>query len=251
MNPLIDTIVFGSFLLFFIIGWMKGFVRTVIGPIALVFGSMIAWLYYKQTQNFLATLLISLIAPFIIQFAVLTVLKIYRASHDDKKDDFTIGKILGGCLNLIWGGGLLILTILLVLLIPQTWDSFRWLQTEIKSSLTYFLLDSVSGHRLSQGNKKIEQTLEMLGSPEKMQSVQNSDEYQAIIDNEKIQAIFNDEELVKDIENKNFTKLITDPKITAIMQDPELMKKMLGLYTNITTSPSPATTSKPRIINVK
>jgi len=46
-----DYIVLGALLLFFINGWRKGVLKTLLAPISMIIGCLGALLYYRQTHN--------------------------------------------------------------------------------------------------------------------------------------------------------------------------------------------------------
>jgi hypothetical protein len=259
MNLLVDSIVFGFFIFFFITGMIKGFIRTVIGPIALLVGCAVSWLYFQRTQNFLVSILISLMAPFIINLVVLAILKAHREVNDETEGFFTLGRLAGGVFNLLWGGSMVVLTVALLLFIPGEWESLKWTQAEIKSSLTYSILNSLtysilnslSGGKISQGSQKLEHTIQALRDPEVIHQLQEAPEYNAVMEDKKIQDIFNDEGLVKDLRESNFTRIINNEKIRALLEDPELVNKMLQLHKYISDTPAEKKKSGPKVINVK
>ena len=44
--------------------------RTLAGPISLIAGIVLAFVYYAQTENFLVSLLISIVAPYLLNIFI-------------------------------------------------------------------------------------------------------------------------------------------------------------------------------------
>ncbi len=233
MHSLTDSIILILLIYFFYAGWRKGLLLILLGPIALILGGIIAFVYYKQTQNIIISLLISIIAPFFINLTFALLLKIKKSTDKKEKSSLTVSQFWAGMINMLWNGCWVILTLICIILAPVPSNWFKNMQNDILRSKTYFLVNHLTGKKLNQTPTDIQKTLNTLNDTDKIMRLQSTKEYDELISNPKIHALMSDEETIKQIKDKNFKELLSNPKIQAIMQDPELLKKFLAMQTKM------------------
>ncbi len=249
MLPIADYIILGLLVIFFIMGWQKGLLRTLLGPISLIVGSIVGYIYYQKTGNLVISLLISIVGPFIMNIACGLLINAAKKSQANQEDAPILGRFLGGILSLLWSGSILILTILLIGLIPGKTPWLEKIQKAINTSHTYtFIYEKFKEKIPSVENIKNLNTA--IQDPERIKDLQSTEEFQTVFNSDVIKQLYSDEETAKQLQEKDMGKLLTNPKVQsavqAIINDPELLKKFMSLQEKIITAQATNEKSPPK-----
>jgi hypothetical protein len=237
MDHLIDIIIGLLFLYYTYKGIKKGFLHSILGPIALIIATIGAFIYFQKTENLYLALIISIIGPFLLHFILKLILKIWNKTVNDKMPPSPLSQILGVSFNLFWHGTIIAFTLILIAMVPS---KFQWIentQNSIKSSHSFktinFLLKDFPG--LSAIN--MADTLESLQDPEKIEHIQKTEEYQNLMQNPKFKDVINDKEMMSQIENRDIKSILQNPKMNALFSDKELIKQLLEFNKVLAESP--------------
>ena len=230
MYNLIDSIVLLLLLIYFTRGWMRGFLKTIFGPIALILASIVSYIYFKQTNNLVIGLVICLIGPFILEFLFSLGLKLWNQTTDEDEEPFTLGRLAGGFLSLLWGGIIIVLCLVLTTMIPLKMSWLENLQARIKQSTTYGLLN----HYFHLEKKAYTQTLsslqEAFNDPQKLQRLEQTEAFQDLINDDKLRNLLQNEDLAEQLKGNNLGEMIKSQQIQEIIKDKDLVRKFLSLY---------------------
>jgi len=227
--PVVDYVIIALFVFFFYRGWSKGLLGTLLGPISLVIGCIIAYVFYLQTQKFVIALLISIFAPFLINFFCSLLLKAMRKVKDEK-NRLTFGQMFGATFNVLWCGSIVILTLVLIVSIPVNAAWLQKIQEQITNSQSYTFVYHLFGENISNSAVNMRKVYSVYEDPERIRELQESKEFKQLMNNTKIQEVLKDEELVQNIRDKNFTKVLSNSKMQSLFQDKELLKQFLELH---------------------
>lgn len=208
-----DSICLISVLFLVWLGFSRGFLNSIIGPLALIVGSVVALVYYALTKNMLQSLCIGLFLPILLHWILKLTLRTWQQLRNKDIQLSFISRLSGALLTLIWGMTIIIITLLLLAMMPPINRPLEAMFKDIHNSRFYKMIRPLEG--------KTED------------SKSGEDNIKALSEDKRIQDIINDPVIVEAINNKDYAALINNPKITAIMQDPELLKKMLSLYKEI------------------
>lgn len=225
-----DYIVIGCLIYFFFLGWHKGFLRIIFGPIALTICCIIGLIYFKITQDLIKSLLISILGPIVLNLIFLFALKTWRKATNQEKGvpAFSLGRLAGATCCLFWRGTLLILTAILLTLIPFSGVGLGHIKTDIASSKTYQITNKFFKQDQFQGSLDITSLQKTLQDPEKLKRIEQTQEYKDIMEDSRVQALLNDENVIKMIEKNNFVGLMENQNLKAIIEDKELLQKFLA-----------------------
>lgn len=243
-NIMTDLIIGGLLILAFIRGWMKGLLRTLLGPFSFIIGCFFSYVYYLQSKNLLVAVALSVVLPFLLEFILATLLSFFK-KNDDKKNDhtaplFTVNQVLGGLVAVIWFWIIAALTLICIALVPANFPGVSKIQKDALTSRSYGVVRNIVGDKLSRSTDDIQHLAETLADPSKMQAIGSTPEFEELIEDEKLKAIFNDEETVKQIQEKNISKLLVNPKIHNLLRDPQLVRKLLSLSKQVIDQPKPS-----------
>ena len=97
-----DYIMFVALLFFFINGWRKGVLKTLLAPIALIVGCLTAFLYYQQTHNIAITLSIGVFSPFVLRILASLILKLWDKATNKNIPPSILSKVFGSTLGVLW-----------------------------------------------------------------------------------------------------------------------------------------------------
>jgi uncharacterized membrane protein required for colicin V production len=226
-----DLIIFVCFAAFFFIGWRKGFIRTIFGPLSLIIASVASYLYFHKSHDLITSLIIGIIGPFVLNFALGLVIKINQ-SDDKKKDPLPVGKWVGGFLNMFWEGSLVLLTVVLIAFLPSI-PGITKIKNNVTQSKTYSLLKKVIDKKLPASATDIESIIKIAEDPKVAQAVQDSKEYKDLMADYRIKRLFADEAVMEQIKNRDIGRLITNKALQEIMQDPKLIEKFITVNKEI------------------
>ena len=232
MNSTTDGIVLVAFLVFFWNGWRKGFLRTLIGPICLFIGGILGMLYYQKTLNAINSLAISIVFPFLINFIVSTLIKLSQKPKNEDRG-LNVGRLAGGIFNLLWSGGMLILVITAIAILPLNVAVLNNIQKNIRRSKTFVVLNHLFGNKLISGSDQIEKITKIFEDPDKLEKIRSKEEFTQVMSDKKIQDMITDEETARQIKEKNIVQLMSNPRIQSIIQDPALVQKLIELNKEI------------------
>jgi len=228
-----DSVVLALTLYFLYRGWSQGLLRTLIGPIALLLGCVMAAIHYSQNHNIIMALAISIVAPIILNLLLSFVENDEQKTVNADKPVSPVSRAWGAGLCALWGGINLLLLIVLMALIPINASWIESVRRDIFNSGTYSLIDRWAKHLIPKKSIDIRAVSQVLKDPGQIQRLQSSAEYKAVRDDKTIQTLLTDEEIMRDIQDKNFAKLLTNPKMQALMKDPELVRKILDMNVKI------------------
>ena len=238
MHYPIDYIVIAILILFIVRGFMRGFLKTIIGPFLVVIGAIASYIYYKRNQNLLIALGLSILIPIGLGI-ISSLLSKFLKKEKEKKDLFLLSRITGAFLSGLWGAALIILTLIVFVEIPAPFSWLKKGQEIVASSRTYQLINKLSNHALTTPFQSVPRVMEVLQNPKEMKKIEFTKEYQAVIQDDKIQNILGDKEIQNNIKNKNYFALLSNPKMKAVLADKELAEKMLELYKRIAKMKKP------------
>ena len=107
-----DIIVLSCSLLLIARGASRGFLRSLLGPVALLIATVASIIYYQVTKNALISLLIGLIGPIVVQMAFNLVLRSFGGLAKSEAKLTPPSRMVGAALTLIWGWIFIILLLL-------------------------------------------------------------------------------------------------------------------------------------------
>lgn len=212
----------------FLIGWMKGFLRSLVGPLALVACVYLSLDFFAKTQNSAAAIAIALFGPLVLSLIAGFLIRFFLGGVKPGK----VSRFAGGFLYVLWIGAMIVISIVMVMLIPLQWKPFKVLQSGIRGSLTYKLVAPLMAAYLPK-----EKTPVSYGPPQtrqqKFEEIQSTEEYQDLMGDPRVRALLEDEELVAAIREKDIATMMNDPRLLEVMQDPDLLQKFLRFYRNV------------------
>lgn len=229
LSSVTDSVVLALTLYFLYRGWSQGLLRTLVGPIALLLGCVIAAIYYAQSHNIIMAFALSLVVPVILNIVFSLTLTIWQKTVNADSPVSPASRAWGAGLCALWGDINLLLIIVLIALIPSNASWIENIRRDIFSSATYSIVDQWTKHLVPKKSIDIRAASQVLKDPGQMQRLQSSAEYKAVWEDKTIQTLLTDEEIMKDIQDKNFAKLMANPKMQALVKDPQLVKKILDM----------------------
>lgn len=233
MSSITDSVILALTLYFLYRGWSQGLLRTLIGPIALLLGCVIAVIYYVQNHNIIMAFAISIVAPMILNLLLSLALTVWQKTVNADKPVSPVSRAWGAGLCALWGGINLLLIIVLIVLVPGNASWIEGVRQDIFNSGTYSIVDQWTKHLVPGKSIDIRAVSQVLKDPTQIQRLQSSAEYQAVRDDKTIQTLLTDEDIMRDIRDKNFASLMANPKMRAVMKDPGLVRKILDMNVKI------------------
>ncbi|MDP3793616.1 MAG: CvpA family protein, partial [Candidatus Uhrbacteria bacterium] len=119
-------------------GASRGFVRSVIGPCALIIATGLAFLYYKVTKDIGVSLAIGVLVPFALSLILKMILGSINASGRVRSGFFS--RLAGSIITAVWVAVLALPIIFVLTFLPPIHPSITALRKDIHRSFSYSLL---------------------------------------------------------------------------------------------------------------
>ncbi|HLF19033.1 MAG TPA: CvpA family protein [Candidatus Omnitrophota bacterium] len=236
MEKLINPIDLGVCLilgLYFINGARKGLLKTLLGPIAFIIGTLIAVVYYLNTHLLINTLLISILSPFALNILFFLILKFWNKTIQKGETISPLSRLLGGLMAILWSGAWVLCLLIFLALIPAQTPWFNSLQEQISASKACGVARRLIGHKIPESSTNITKLTEILENPDKYAALKDLKEYQDLINDPALNELLSDTTSTEQMKNRDFPGLLSNPKFQALLQNKDLIKKILALNEKI------------------
>jgi len=233
MHITTDSIILIILCYFFYKGWRKGFLKTLLGPVALLIGCFMGFSHYHKTQDITTSLVISIISPFVITILASLVLKLWNKAVNNDDPLPLASRLMGSAFSILWGGGYLAMMVLLIGIMPVRFGWFEKVQDDVLASKSYALVNHWAGDKIPIASLDVKKITNVLQNPEALEQFESTEEFETLMGDDLLKELFADEETAEQIRTKNYSQLLANPKMQAVFQNPELLKKIFALNKKI------------------
>ena len=232
MAAIIDTIIILWVIFIGISGWKKGILRTLVGPLSLIIGTLASIAYFHKTYHMMGLLLGVIAGPVVLALILSFAIVIWHKKVSNSLPPSWPSRMLGCIFNLTWAVCLIIPAFMAIAIMPANIPYLKNLQESIIPSRTYSLIERFAKGKIPLINDT-ETVFQVAQNPDKLRNMESTPEFAVLYRDKKIQDILSDKEISRQIENKELMKLLENPKILALWKDKELMKKLTNLQASI------------------
>ena len=229
---MVDLIIFCLLLIFFWAGWLKGILRSLIGPISLGLSLAAGLIYYWITQKFFYSVLISLFGPIALNIILSIILKTWNKTVSDKSSPKLTSRILGGLFSLLWYGSIFMVTLILIAVVPIRIPGFSKIQEFILLSKTYSAIDKLTGNKIAI-LFDVKNMITILKDPQTKAAIESSPAYQTLTADHNFKNLFADKNLLKSFEHQNTIQLLSNQKVQAVLNSKDSLQKFMAVQTEI------------------
>ena len=215
------------------LGYSRGFLRSLLGPIALIAATILSVIYYQYTGQLITSLMIGLVGPLVLLFILKFILKSWISATKSKAKPEFPSRLAGLAMTLLWGWVFIILTLVLLAIFPSLNSSLTFLHNDVTHSYSYALARPLENLLVKPApatplrQRQAEQTRHARSAPAQGQSLATDPRFQKVLQDPEVQ---------REIQERDYAKLMQNPKMMAltqqIMNDPSLMQKVLSAYKN-------------------
>ncbi len=191
-------------------GVSRGFLGSILGPLALILATIVSIVYYAWTKDIPISLCIGLFGPFILAWIFRFFLHSWKQMTNPEGKLSLVSRIGGALLTLLWGMTMVIITLLLLAMIPPVNKPLQVMYKDIHMSYIYRIIKPLDYYAIDKPSPQ--ENLESLSK------------------DKRIQDIINDPKITEAIRLKDYSSLMSNPKIMALIRDPEMIKKMMAIY---------------------
>lgn len=252
-----DYIIVGALFYFFFRGWNKGFLKTLIGPIALIISGFTGYTHYQKTQDMNTALLICIAGPIIISILLSFSITLWRKAAKSDTPPSLTSALLGSSFSILWSGSYLALFLILIGMVPIRAAWFEKIQEDVTLSKSYSFIRNWADDKIPIVSFDVKKVIRILQDPAKLEQFESTEEFQNLMEDDQLKGLFSDKEISEQIQNKNYSRLLSNPKMQAIFQDKELLKKIFAFNKMIMEESSeddPAKKSpesEPKVIDIE
>lgn len=212
--------------IFFLVrGASRGFLNSLTGPFSIIAASAISIIYYQTTRDIIASLLIGLISPWILNLLLKFLIKILVKATTDTKQPRLSSRLGGALLTFAWGWVFIILTLILLTVLPPWGETLTTIHDDVSSSASYIYIAKPLEEHFFATSKQ---------NATAVTSETSSSDVKSLIEDPRFQKVLKDPDIQKEIDARDIAKLMNNPKIIdlvqQIMNDPAAMKKVFALY---------------------
>lgn len=228
---MIDIIFLFIVLFFTLSGLQKGFLSYFLEflLVFVCFGG--SWLYYKETHNFLYSLIILFLAPLVIAIIFRFLLHISLERTQNVKRIFLshINNIAGGIVGFFWGIIWIILISVVVNIIPLNSENFLKLKDNVRDSYVLSFVKAVAPFKGVFLLDKLNNLSVIMNDPQATKTLRYNPEFQKLMAEERIQDFIRDRVVMMQLKSRQILGLLANPKFIAILENPELLKKFMNI----------------------
>ncbi|MBF0486238.1 MAG: CvpA family protein [Candidatus Omnitrophica bacterium] len=229
---LTDIVVFLVFAILATNGYAQGFWRALVGPVCFVVSITAGFLIFIFTKNAAAGFLTSVVGSILLTWALNTVIHLRSDNNPDALQRWS--RILGGVVNIVWGGMILLVVLLFLALVPIKNSKLDFVRADMNRSATYQLIaEQVKQHKIMPRKptpcmnnlcNMSEADQKALLEDKEIQSMMNDPRMKKLLDNPK---------LTEAIEKQDLAAILSNPDMQALSKDPAFVIKALRVYPKI------------------
>jgi len=225
-----DTFYIFALFLFFGVGLVKGLLRSLIGPICLVFWSIIGVLNFDLGNNIVSAVGIALAGSFIssvfLQFLFFLGKRSIQKQH--RYYVFWLSRLLGGIVNAGWNGLLIAFLAVFLSLMPENFMGLASVQTNIAESRSYkkFYDYLISPLPLI---KHVKVTISLFQDRALLQQYRSTKEYQTVFSDPKVKFLLQDPDIMEKMHSEDAVFLLGHPRVQELLKDEALMTNISAL----------------------
>ena len=234
MNGL-DYILSGLILFSFWRGWVKGILRTLLGPFIFFLCVVYAYLYYQRTKNFLLSLGIGLAGPIVLNVIVWMFFAVFNKGPRSRDKDKTkhpfdvLNRFAGGIFSACWtvlviGSGLIFFAV-----IPIRIPGLEGVRRLVTSSESFSMIRSSTEKYISFPPENVV-PVDLENNQEYVQRMQETPEYQDLMRDQRVKAVSDDPRIREKVQSKDIVGLFYEPRIQELMKDPNLIRKFFDFH---------------------
>ena len=220
--------------IFFLGGWLKGFVRSMIGPFSFFLCFIGGIIYYDLTNNIFKSLFFVTLSTIVLSLLINLFFIFGRANIDPNLRNYVFwgSRVFGSVISVAWKGLITNIILLLIVLLPGSNPQLELLQKNIKESYSYAMFN----HYVISQTPVAKNTLAVLiafKDPAQRSQMSSLREYRLFFGDPRVKTIFNDPEIQEQLQSDDLTALIANPKILAIVRDDRLVDSLTRLARKI------------------
>lgn len=206
---LLDKIIWGFLAFFFLSGWLRGFSKSLIGPVAFIFCFISAVIFYDLNRNILMAAVITFAGTIALALCLSVILAVTMAAinKEYRGKVFLLSRILGAATNVAWQGNILFITIVMFSIVPFEQGLLATLQKQVGQStmMTYYKVNVVNKDSRYQA---LVASFESISDPAEVERIVQTDKFKAFAADPKVQAFVNDPNVAAAIEEKDPIKIL-------------------------------------------
>lgn len=241
--PVTDTVFLITLALLAVRGACRGFLRTLVGPMAFLASCGLSSAWLALTHKTFESLLILLIGPLVIGWILHLCLRKNVTPNNPPKLSL-LSRTSGAIITMAWGGAMALLVVAILIILPLKSLGLGDIARDVQRSTTYALFKKpLQAWRIIPPSEVQECLSGLCGTPPKTQASLASDQdIQALMNDPRLQKLLADPATQKAIKEGNIPALMANPDLLKLAQDPALVTRMLRVYPKIKEArkPSPA-----------
>lgn len=228
-----DIIVLALSVLYLARGFARGFLRSVLFPLSFIMATIIGVGYFQIFHDFLISLLIALLGPFLLYFFLIFLFNFFRKNAYSMEEPNILSRLAGALISLVWIWAFIVPTIMVLAFMPANNESLIKLHKDLARSVSYKKIAEYSNNMLPS-QPAIEQP--------KARDIHQTppSNLQSLSTNPRFQKLLQDPEIQQQVESHDIAKLMSNPKIIALSQqilsNPEMAKMFIEIWRNQTRS---------------
>ncbi len=221
---LLDKIIIAILFFFFLSGWLRGFLKSMIGPVSFLLCFISAVIFYDLNRNILMAVLIATVGTIAlaITFNVLLALGLSTVHKEFRGKTFLLSRLLGSLINIFWQGNIFFVFIIIFSTLPINNQKFESIQKQItESKIVSFYYEKV----VNRDNriKAVLASFLAIKDPNQMQLISNTKEFTNFYNHAKVQKFLNDPQVIDALAAKDSVALLSNPALKELVIDDDAM----------------------------
>ena len=231
---LLDKIIWVFLAVFFLSGWLRGFLKSLIGPIAFFCCIIAAVIFYDLNHNVLMAAVITFAGTIALSLflSVLLSVTMHAINKEYRGKVFLLSRILGATVNVAWQANILFIGLIIFSIIPLQKGTLTKLQQQVPDStmMEYYRTKIVDK---DTRYKALIATMEVVKEPKEMQAIQQTRRYIAFQEDPNVQAFAADPDAILALQENNTIKLLQTPSLKKLVTSDSSMFTFTKLVESI------------------
>lgn len=228
---MIDIILLALIFYFVISGLQKGFLSYFLEFLLIVVCIFGARFFYKETNNFLNSLIFLFLSPIILAVVFKFLFHVSTARTQNIKRPVLahLNNVGGGIIGFVWGIVWAIIFSVVISIIPINNQGFAGLRENVSQSFVFKYVKAMFPIKEVFLIDKVNNLSAVMNSSVATNNLMQNPQFQQLMEDDKIKDFIRDRTVMSQLKNRQILSLLDNPKFIAIFKDLELLRRFMDI----------------------
>ena len=215
-------------------GARRGFIYSIIGPLAFLIGSATGYIWFLVTRQFMTALIIAALGPLILSWTARLVISHIRSQYLPTPLS-PASRCAGAFVNMLCGAGFILAMVVAGIIFPLKAYGLGDISDDIASSRIYSVfrrpLESIGAISARNEDKCLSGLCSL--PEEKKKNITEDEDVQALMNDPHVKKMLADTAIQAAIQKRDIGALLSNPLIQELSKDPQFISRALRVYPKV------------------